>query len=280
MFQRLLATALVLALSSLAPAQPLTTAFTFQGDLKNSVTPATGTYELIFSLYDAASAGSQLGPTLCSDNIAVAQGLFTTQLDFGAQFSGQQRFLEIAVRADTGINCSNSTGFTTLAPRQPLSASPNAIYSLNAASATTAATAANASQLNGQSASFYTNAANLTGTLPAADLSGTYKRSAQPQQRLQHLPRLLQRQRRLTSPASPTPPSPALPLLSSSRRPLQAQTSPATSTSPALAPLVPPSPSPRPTRTCPSSSAATPASATMAQTATRSASAVPPATPP
>ncbi len=178
MFRHLLATAFALFLSSLALAQPLTTAFTFQGELKAAGSPVTGTYDLQFRLYDAASAGTQLGPTLCSDNVAIAQGLFTTQLDFGSQFAGQQRFLEIDIRQDTGLNCSNSTGFTTLAPRQPLTAAPNAIYSLNAASAITAAsatTATNASQLNGQSAAFYTNAANLsTGALPSARLAGTY----------------------------------------------------------------------------------------------------------
>ncbi len=173
-----LITAALLAAS--ASAQPLSTAFTFQGQLSGSGAPANGTYDVRFRLYDALTAGNQIGPTLCTDNVAVANGLFTTQLDFGAQFAGQQRYLEIDVRPDTGLPCSNSTGFTTLGPRQALTAAPNADFALSAATAasattaTTATTATNATQLNGQSAAFYTNAANLTGSLPSADLTGSY----------------------------------------------------------------------------------------------------------
>jgi hypothetical protein len=175
--------------AALAHAQPLTTAFTFQGQLMNNAAPVSGVYDLQFRLFDAVTGGTQVGPTLCADNLTVTAGQVATQLDFGSQFAGQQRFLEVAVRLDTGLNCSNASGFTTLWPRQQLTATPNAVYSLNAASAAnaataqsantansanTATTATNATQLNGQSAGFYTNAANLTGTLPGADLSGTY----------------------------------------------------------------------------------------------------------
>src|SRR5205823_3864097 len=120
-------------------------------------------YDLRFRLYDAALGGNQIGSTLCSDNISVADGLFTASLDFGPQFTGQQRFLEIEVRADTGLNCANAAGFTILGPRQPLTAAPNAVFALNAG------------QLNGQSPSYYLNASNLgSGTVPSARLSGSY----------------------------------------------------------------------------------------------------------
>jgi hypothetical protein len=56
-------------------------------------------------------------------------------LDFGAQFTGLQRQLEIRVRPDAGLNCSNVTGFTTLSPRQSLTAVPNASFSLNSLNA-------------------------------------------------------------------------------------------------------------------------------------------------
>jgi hypothetical protein len=166
-----LALAALAVLSSLAVAQPLSTAFTFQGELINGADPASGLYDFRFALFDAATGGTQQGPQLCSDNISVSGGKVTVLLDFGAQFAGQHRFLEVQVRQDTGLSCSNPAGFVILAPRQDLTAAPNAVYSLNAASA---ATATNAMQLNGQSASFYTNAANLTGTIPSASISGTY----------------------------------------------------------------------------------------------------------
>jgi hypothetical protein len=148
--------------AALALAQPLTTAFTFQGQLTSTGSPASGLYDFQFALFDAASGGSQQGPTLCSDNVAVSGGVFTVTLDFGAQFSGSQRFIEVRARQDSGLSCADATGFTTLSPRQSLTASPNAAFSLSTA---------NALQLGGQPASFYTNAANLTGTLADARLS-------------------------------------------------------------------------------------------------------------
>lgn len=156
--------ALALA-AAIAGAQPLSTAFTFQGRLDSAGAPASGVYDFKFALFDAAAGGAQLGSQLCADNTAVANGTFSVQLDFGSQFAGQQRFLEIWVRPDTGLSCASNSGYTILAPRQNLTAAPNAVFSLNAAAA------ANATLLNNQPASFYSNAANLTGTLPDARLS-------------------------------------------------------------------------------------------------------------
>ena len=134
--------------------------------------PATGTYDFKFALFDAPTAGTQLGSQLCADNVAVSGGTFTTQLDFGSQFAGQQRFLEVWVRQDTGLSCASNAGFTILAPRQSLTASPNAVFALNAAAAASATTATNATNFNNQPASFYTNATNLTsGTIPDSRLS-------------------------------------------------------------------------------------------------------------
>lgn len=156
----------------LAHAQPLGTSFTYQGSLRNAGAPAQGVHDLRFRLYDAASGGNQVGATLCADNVGVADGLFTTTLDFGAVFGGSQRFLEIDVRPDAGLGCANATGFVTLSPRQPVSAAPNALFSLVSSSA------GNATQLGGLGASFYTNAANLSaGTLPDARLATTVART-------------------------------------------------------------------------------------------------------
>lgn len=177
----------VACLCAAARAQPLGTAFTYQGDLKSAGAPVNGTYDFRFLLFDNISVGSQIGSAQCADNVGVAGGRFAVQLDFGSQFAGQQRFLEIWVRPDTGLGCGNSTGFIILGPRQNLTATPNAAFSLTAGSAvsattagsaTTATTATNATQLNGQAASFYTNAANLTaGTVPDARLATTVART-------------------------------------------------------------------------------------------------------
>jgi hypothetical protein len=170
----LLAASLFCALAIPALAQPLTSAFTYQGELTENGSPVGGTFDLEFRLFDSAGGATQVGPTLCSDNLAVSGGRFTVLLDFGAQFNAQSRHLEVRVRPDTGLACGDATGLSTLTPRQSLTAAPAASFALTSAFATTADAATNTSQLNGQPASFYTNAANLTGILPGARLSGTY----------------------------------------------------------------------------------------------------------
>jgi hypothetical protein len=95
--------------------------FTYQGDLKNASGPVNATCAFQLALYDSASGGAQIGATL-SQNIQVAEGLFTAQLDFGAGvFSGQSQWLQIAVK------CPGDTGFTLLTPRQQLTAVPYAL---------------------------------------------------------------------------------------------------------------------------------------------------------
>jgi hypothetical protein len=136
--------------------------------------PAVGLHDFSFRLFDAETGGAQLGATLCVNDVNVLEGLLTVTLDFGSQFSGAPRFLELAVRADSGLDCGISTGFTVLAPRQAVMATPQALFALSTNAAASAATASNSAQLNGQPASFYQDATNLSsGTIPAARLPGT-----------------------------------------------------------------------------------------------------------
>src|SRR5262245_27774018 len=124
--------ALVVAL--LAPgARAQSTAFTFQGQLNSSGAPAQGVHDLRFRLFDAVLGGTQLGATQCADNVPVVDGVFTTTIDFGAQFTSTgQRFIEIDVRRDTGLGCESSAGFLTLGPRQPVTAAPTAVHAKSA----------------------------------------------------------------------------------------------------------------------------------------------------
>lgn len=180
----------LLAFAAGSAAQPVSSAFTYQGELRSGASPAAGLHDLRFRLYDAELGGSQVGPTVCGDNISVSNGRFTLPLDFGPVFAGQGRYLEIDVRVDAGLSCASSAGFVTLGPRQAVTAAPHASFALsaanattaqtstnatNAVNATTATTAANATQLGGQSAAFYLDASNLaTGVLGSARLGGTY----------------------------------------------------------------------------------------------------------
>ena len=168
---------LCLVLTNKVRSQPLTSVFTYQGELRSGGSLAAGPYDFRFRLFDSAIGGTQIGAMLCSDNVVVADGRFTVSLDFGTVFTGQQRFLEMEVRADGGLDCANATGFVVLGSRQTLMTTPHAAFSLNAGTATTAATATNSNQLNGQPATFYQNAANLTtGLLPIARLESSVAR--------------------------------------------------------------------------------------------------------
>ena len=120
----------LLLLSTAIVSQAQTSAFTYQGRLSDGGTAANGTYDLQFSLFDSLAGGAQVGSTQTISSVAVSSGIFSVQLDFGAgAFTGPTRFLEIAARL------SGAQSFTTLAPRQPITSTPYAIRSLNAASA-------------------------------------------------------------------------------------------------------------------------------------------------
>ena len=95
-----LSTLLCLLLGASA-AQAQTTSFTYQGRLTDGSTPASGVYDMKFRLVDAGSnpQGSPDTVTLDNPGVTVTNGVFTVQLDFGANaFDGSTRLLEISVR--------------------------------------------------------------------------------------------------------------------------------------------------------------------------------------
>ncbi len=109
--------------------------FTYQGRLLNGGSPANGQYDLQFTLYDAATGGNRVGTTVSLTNQAVTNGLFTAGLDFGSSaFAGSARWLEIATRQTGGGT------YTTLTPRQALTATPYALGLMPGAVITTTST--------------------------------------------------------------------------------------------------------------------------------------------
>lgn len=98
------------------------TAITYQGQLTQNGAAATGTPDMVFELFGQFDGGTPLA-TLVANNVPLdADGRFTVDLDFGNQFNGQERWLQITVEGET------------LYPRQPLMAAPYAIYALSGGS--------------------------------------------------------------------------------------------------------------------------------------------------
>jgi len=122
-----------LAFGSLVQAAPqfrplqalLGTSFTYQGYLEDGGTPANGTYDLRFSLWDDSSVGSQVGSDVVKVGESVEDGLFTVELDFGDVFDGTELWLKVEVKVPSDPD------YTALSPRQALTAVPYAHYALN-----------------------------------------------------------------------------------------------------------------------------------------------------
>ncbi len=150
-----------LSVSPLA-AQPLGSAFTYQGQLKQSGQPANELYDLQVCLFDSAVNPVALACAPDLDNVPVEGGLFAITLDFGpTAFTGQQRFLELRVRAG-----SSGGAYTTLTPRQLLRPAPEALRA-NVASITPWA------GLTGVPAGFADNIDNNSGGTVTSVTGGT-----------------------------------------------------------------------------------------------------------
>jgi hypothetical protein len=161
---------LILLLALAAPAKAQTTAFTYQGELSSGATPADGNFDLRFGLFPAVSGGTQIGGDQTLSAVAVAEGIFTVQLDFGVSaFPGASRFLEIEVRP------AGSGSYTTLTPRQQISSAPYAIRTLSAAAADSLSSACTGCVTDSQIQSI--SGSKVSGAIPAASLpsgSGSY----------------------------------------------------------------------------------------------------------
>ena len=109
--------------------------------MNSAGSPANGLFDFRFRL-DADPAGNTILTTVLTNSIAVTNGLFTTTIDFGAGwFNGSNYWLEVDVKTN------NFATYTALSPLQQLTPTPYA--------------------------AFANTASNLSGTVSAAQLSGT-----------------------------------------------------------------------------------------------------------
>ena len=119
---------LALLLSTIGVVSAQSTAFTYQGQLTDGGTPASGLFDLRFTVHDAPSGGSLIGGPVDVGDVSVTNGLFTVIVDLGSTpFAGGARWLEIGVRpgASTGA-------YSILASRQAITATPYAIRAAEA----------------------------------------------------------------------------------------------------------------------------------------------------
>ena len=107
--------------------------FTYQGYLEDEGIPVNDICDFEFSLWDSSGSGVpptggiQIGITETLFSLPVTDGLFSYPLNWSSSFgddafNGQRRYLQIAVRCPV-----NSGAYTTLAPRQHLTAAPYAL---------------------------------------------------------------------------------------------------------------------------------------------------------
>ncbi len=146
--------------AALVAAAPMGTSITYQGVLTDAGSPVAGVVDLRFRLFDAATGGTDLG-LVTVDDIVVADGRVSAVLDFGGQFTGDARWLQVEVREG-----SSSGAFDVLPERQALLATPVGLYAGDADHASDAAhatTAAAVLTLDGLGAAHYRAFANLTG---------------------------------------------------------------------------------------------------------------------
>ncbi len=125
----LLATASIVRADELGKAQPVRrlssstgTAFTYQGNLSQAGSPANGSHDFLFNLWDDSSKTTLIGkyPAIGTIPINVVDGAFLIKMDFGAEaFTGEARWLEIIVNGNA------------LAPLQELTPTPYALYAMD-----------------------------------------------------------------------------------------------------------------------------------------------------
>lgn len=152
------ALALFVTAAQAAPEAAQLPDFVYQGRLEQDGTAANGNYDLEFSLWSAASGGSQVGSTISEPAYPVQNGLFSISLAFPGAFVGNQTYLQVKVNG-------------VALPRQPIATAPVAQYALNGNAGATGATGATG-PVGPTGAIGPTGATGVTGATGEAGVTG------------------------------------------------------------------------------------------------------------
>jgi len=114
-----------------ASATPLGTAFGFEGRLLRNNQPVNGTTDIRYTMWDDALAGAQKGAPVTQLAVPLTDGLVSTTLDFGAQYDGNRRWVQVEVKGSSDVS------FVTLTPRYEILPVPYALWSASGASSLT-----------------------------------------------------------------------------------------------------------------------------------------------
>lgn len=118
---------LVLSWSGPADAE-IGTAFSLQGRLANDAGPTSGPVDLRITPWDDATAGASLEAPVVLGSVALEEGVFSVDVDFGPlPFLGQPVWLAVEVRGP------GEADYTLLEPRQRLAPTPYALHARSVA---------------------------------------------------------------------------------------------------------------------------------------------------
>jgi len=120
-----LALCLMVCQVKIGEAADVGTAFTYQGRLLDANSPADGLYDFMFTLYDSNDACDLVAGPVEVNDLDVIEGYFTTELDFGQVFDGNDLWLKIGVRPG---ELTEPEDYISLNPLVELTPAPHAIY--------------------------------------------------------------------------------------------------------------------------------------------------------
>jgi hypothetical protein len=106
---------------------PVDQTFTYQGQLRNAGQLVNGAVDLKISMWDADTAGVQIGTSNTFNAVPMTDGRFALGLNFGASaFDGSNRWIQVEFRNPAGSGL-----YQALNPRDKITATPYALYALN-----------------------------------------------------------------------------------------------------------------------------------------------------